>query len=88
MCFTGPCSSTIGASMDMSSAVGAIGLCTHRPPPFNLTTVMRTFTRTSSKPWSWSKHHTSLGCATLIAVALPPYGARGSAHQYGYHRSG
>mmetsp|Transcript_15244 Transcript_15244/g.65273 ORF Transcript_15244/g.65273 Transcript_15244/m.65273 type:complete len:440 (-) Transcript_15244:811-2130(-) len=88
MCFTGPCSSTRGASMLMSSPVGATGLCTHRPPPSSLITVMRTFTSTSSKPCSWSNVQTSPGTTVAIAVALLPYGASGSAHQYGYHRSG
>ena len=72
MCFTGPYVSTMGASMSMSSCVGATGLCTHSPPFAMATTVILTFTSTSSSPWSWSNVHTCPGTTSAIAVALLP----------------
>ena len=88
MCFTGPCFASNSRIIFTHSFVGATGLCTHNPPLSNRATVMRTLTSTSNKPCNWSNIHTSPGTASANAVVLLPYGASGSAHQYGYHRSG
>mmetsp|Transcript_22581 Transcript_22581/g.48758 ORF Transcript_22581/g.48758 Transcript_22581/m.48758 type:complete len:205 (-) Transcript_22581:225-839(-) len=50
MCFTSPCASSRTRIILMHSAVGATGLCTHKPPSCSLITVCRTGTFTLTTP--------------------------------------
>ena len=77
MCSTGAPSSSRSA---MHSLVGATGACTHKPPVFNLITVMRTFTDTfkpNPMPCFCSKNHILPASISYRYVCLANAGTRG-----------
>jgi hypothetical protein len=77
MCSTGALSSSRSA---MHSLVGATGACTHKPPVFNLITVIRTFTDTfkpNPMPCFCSKNHILPASISYRYVCLANAGTRG-----------